>query len=81
MQLLKSLKECKLQIFMAESTTEDYILIYGSRFLLPSLHIKMVLGMTTKSKRRKALETLPNDLYLSFTKVIARIRDSSADQA
>ena len=41
----------------------------------------MVLGMTTKSKRRKALETLPPDLYKSFTKVIARIRESSVDQA
>ena len=41
----------------------------------------MVLGMTTKSKRRKALETLPPDLYLSFARIIARIRESSVDQA
>ncbi|RPB18295.1 hypothetical protein L211DRAFT_124964 [Terfezia boudieri ATCC MYA-4762] len=44
-------------------------------FLLPALHIKMILGMTTKSKRRKALETLPTDLYDSFKGVITRIRE------
>ncbi|RPB18343.1 hypothetical protein L211DRAFT_875729, partial [Terfezia boudieri ATCC MYA-4762] len=44
-------------------------------FLLPALHIKMVLGMTTKAKRRKALESLPTDLYDSFKGVITRIRE------
>ncbi|KAF8436098.1 hypothetical protein BGX38DRAFT_1285442, partial [Terfezia claveryi] len=44
-------------------------------FLLSALHIKMVLGMTTKFKRRKALETLPTDLYDSFKGVITRIRE------
>ena len=43
---------------------------YCSRFLLPALHIKMVLGMSTKSKRRKALKTLPTDLYSSFRTII-----------
>ena len=35
----------------------------------------MVLGMPTKTKRRKALETLPTYLYDSFNGVIARIRE------
>ena len=37
----------------------------------------MVLGKLTKSKRRKALETLPTDLYDSFKGVITRIRKCS----
>ena len=42
----------------------------------------MVLGMPTKSKRRKALERLPTDLYDSFQGVIVRIREClSASQA
>ena len=37
--------------------------------------------MTTKYKRRKALETLPPDLYKSFKEIINRIRKfSSEDQ-
>ena len=51
------------------------MLICYSRFLLPFLHIKMVLGMPTKSQRRKALETLPTDLYKSFAGIITRIRE------
>ena len=35
----------------------------------------MVLGMSTKSKRRKALETLPDNLYGSFQGIISRIRE------
>ena len=34
----------------------------------------MVLEMPTKSQRRKALETLPTDLYASFQGIITRIR-------
>ena len=42
----------------------------------------MVLGMPTKSKRRRALETLPTDLYDSFRGVITRIRECpNASQA
>jgi len=44
--------------------------------------MKMVLGMPTKSKRRKALEKLPTDLYDSFHGVITRIRECpNASQA
>ena len=35
----------------------------------------MVLGMRTKSQRRKALATLPADLYKSFRGIINRIRE------
>ena len=38
----------------------------------------MVLGKLTKAKRRKALETLPTDLYDSFKGVITRIRECSS---
>ena len=42
----------------------------------------MVLGMPTKFKRRKALETLPTDLYNSFQGIITRIRECpNASQA
>ena len=42
----------------------------------------MVLEMPTKSKRRKALEILPTDLYHSFKDIITRIRECpSASQA
>ena len=54
---------------------EDHVLIHRSRFLLPTLHIKMVLGFPTKSKRRKALEKLPPGLYGSFQELITRIRE------
>ena len=37
----------------------------------------MVLEMPTKSQRRKALETLPTDLYTSFQDIISRIRGCS----
>ena len=48
---------------------------YCCRFLLPSLHIKIILEMPTKSKRREALETLPTDLYDAFQGIITRIRE------
>ena len=35
----------------------------------------MVLGMSTKSKRQKALETPPDNLYGSFQGIISRIRE------
>ena len=35
----------------------------------------MVLGMSTKSKRQRALETLPTNLYDSFRGIITRIRE------
>ena len=41
----------------------------------------MVLGMPTKSKRRKALATLPTTPYDSFRGIITRIRESNAFQA
>ena len=41
----------------------------------------MVLGMLTKSKRRRVLETLPTSLYNSFQGVITRIRGSNTSQA
>ena len=50
------------------------MLINGSRFLLPALHIKMVLEMPTISERREALGILPTDLYSSFEGIISRIR-------
>ena len=50
------------------------ILIYRCRFLLPSLHIKMVLEMPTRAKRREALEILPTDLYDAFQGIITRIQ-------
>ena len=53
------------------------MLIYCFRFLLPTLHIKTLLGMLTKSKRRKALATLPTNLYDSFRDIITRIRECS----
>ena len=51
-----------------------YRLINCSRFLLPSLHIKMVLEMPTIAERREALQMLPTDLYDSFKGIITRIR-------
>ena len=41
----------------------------------------MVLGMPTKSKRRKALATLPTTPYDSFRGIISRVRKSNAYQA
>ena len=44
--------------------------------------MKLVLGMTTNSERREALEELPTDLHNSFRDIITRIRGSlSASQA
>ena len=51
-----------------------HILIYYFRFLLPTLHIKMILEMPTNSQRREALEILPTDLYDSFQGIITRIQ-------
>ena len=48
---------------------------YCLRFLLPTLHMKIILGMPTKYKRRTALQTLPTNLYDSFQGIITRIRE------
>ncbi|KAF8421785.1 hypothetical protein EV426DRAFT_565060, partial [Tirmania nivea] len=45
-------------------------------FLLPALHIAMVLEQATISKRRKALRTLPTELNDTFAGVIKRIQQS-----
>ncbi|KAF8421790.1 hypothetical protein EV426DRAFT_188841 [Tirmania nivea] len=45
-------------------------------FLLPALHIAMVMEQTTISKRRKALGTLPTELHDTFGRVIQRIQQS-----
>ncbi|KAF8421782.1 ankyrin repeat-containing domain protein [Tirmania nivea] len=45
-------------------------------FLLPALHIAMVLEQATISKRRKALKKLPTELNDTFTEVIQRIQQS-----
>ena len=50
------------------------ILIYHDRFLLPTLHVKMILEMPTKAERREALVRLPTDLYNSFQGIITRIQ-------
>ena len=52
----------------------ELVLTYHSRFLLPALHVKMILGMPTKYHRRKALNVTPTDLYDSFQGVVTRIR-------
>ena len=57
------------------------ILICILRFLLPALHIKMVLEMPTKSKRRKALQTLPPDLGNTMEAVITRIHKLPSSKA
>jgi ankyrin repeat protein len=54
------------------------------RFLLPALHIRIVLDALTKSKRRLALNTLPPDLDHAFGSTIQRIKQqqhSLEDQA
>ena len=56
-------------------------LTYGSRFLLPALHIKLVLEMPTRYRIRKALEALPTDLYDSFQVSINRIKCSGVRKA
>ena len=84
MQLLRSLRECKLRVLKVYSNNwnEGPVLIYRFRFLLPTLHMKMILGMPTKFKRREALVTLPTDFYGSFKSIITRIQEtSSAGQA
>ena len=70
-----------MEFELYHSQNHSYILICYSRFLLSTLHIKMVLGMPTISQRRKALETLPTDLFDSFQEIIARIRESHQGQA
>ncbi|KAF8421788.1 hypothetical protein EV426DRAFT_607907 [Tirmania nivea] len=45
-------------------------------FLLPALHIAMVLEKATVSKRRKALGTLSTKLHNTFEGVIKRIQQS-----
>ena len=50
------------------------MLICHSRFLLPTLHVKMILEMRTISKRREALERLPSDLYDWLQSIITRIK-------
>ena len=59
---------------MKDYQSVKYGLINCSRFLLPSLHIKMVLQMPTIAERREALEILPTDLYNSFRGIMTRIR-------
>ena len=84
MQFLRSLGECKLRVLKVYSNNwnEGLVLIYRFRFLLPTLHMKMILGMPTKFKRREALVTLPTDFYGSFKSIITRIQEtSSASQA
>ena len=44
------------------------------RFLLPSLHIRIVLEGATIKQRRQALKTLPSTLGASFTSMIERIK-------
>jgi len=51
-------------------------LSYNSRFLLPALHIDIVLEQATISKRRKALGALPTELHDTFEGVIKRIQQS-----
>src|ERR1700753_739293 len=46
------------------------------RFLLPALHIHLVLQYPTIRKRREALENLPEGLAASFTSTIDRIKES-----
>ena len=53
----------------------SHVLIHHSRFLLPALHIKMVLGMPTISQRYEALQKLPPNLYESFRTITTRIRE------
>ncbi|KAF8421792.1 hypothetical protein EV426DRAFT_189114 [Tirmania nivea] len=45
-------------------------------FLLPTLHIAMVMEQTTISKRRKALTTLPTELNDTFRVAIKQIEQS-----
>ncbi|KAF8432861.1 hypothetical protein BGX38DRAFT_226934 [Terfezia claveryi] len=45
-------------------------------FLLPTLHIDMVLEQATISKRRKALGMLPTELHDTFEGVVKRIQQS-----
>src|ERR1700753_3740628 len=51
------------------------------RFLLPALHIQMVLQNRTIRKRREALENLPEGLAASFTCTIDRIKQSEGHTA
>ena len=50
------------------------VLIYHSSFLLPSLHIKMILELPTISQRREVLEMLPTNLNDTFRSIMTRIR-------
>ena len=59
---------------MAGSEAMHRVLILLFRFLIPTLHIKMVLGMPTISQRRRALRSLPTELFYSFQSIITRIR-------
>ncbi|RPB26204.1 hypothetical protein L211DRAFT_804942, partial [Terfezia boudieri ATCC MYA-4762] len=47
-------------------------------FLLPALHISMVLEQPTIAKRRKALASLPSELDDAYTRMVDRIRNSSS---
>ena len=50
------------------------IYLYHGRFLLPTLHIKMILEMPTKFQRQESLGKLPADLYNSFQGIITRMQ-------
>ena len=52
-----------------------------ARFLLPSLHIKMILDMPTIFERREALKILPTDLYKSFQSILTRIKGQPKSKA
>ena len=53
-------------------------LIIISRFLLPALHIRMVLEQPTVARRRKALATLPSQLTGAYAQMVNRIQTSSS---
>ena len=74
MQLLRSNRECRSQTYSYNMEAMHYVLIYCSRFILPTLHTKMILEMPTNYQRRKALEILPTDLYDAFQGIITRIQ-------
>src|ERR1700759_1289491 len=54
---------------------------YIIRFLLPALHIHMILQNRTLRKRRQALDELPEGLADSFTSTIDRIKQSERHTA
>ena len=51
------------------------------RFLLPELHMDIVLKKLTIAQRRKVLKNLPPNLYDTFKEIVIRIQDSEEDAA